>query len=464
MPPPLGTESMMHGRYRLIERIGAGGMATVWRARDEALGRDVAIKVFTVAATTTETVRQQELEAKTAARLTHHGLVTLLDAGVDEDPQNGDRIFLVMELVLGDDLKVHLENEELSPRDIAYIGHDLAEALEFLHHNGIVHRDIKPANILISEFRGGAIRPRAKLTDFGIARRADDQTPADGTTTGTAAYLSPEQANLERVGPPSDIYSLGLVLLECFTRQLAFPGDVAHSALSRLVRDPDVPADLDPEWRILLSAMTARDPALRPSASEAMLTLRDLVISSIGRRRRSEEQDAPPVDRARASAFTPAAGVDLPFSLRGPLPDSELDRITAVASRVLGAAAALITIPGHERVWVAAKPGVRLNTVAGTASACAAALLRDDVWVIEDAASDPRSLTNPLLGGALMMQSYAGVPLATSDGVPYGTLCVLNMGPRGFSEDEISTLVDLASVANAVIEKRAPSERASAEV
>ncbi|BDI22274.1 protein kinase [Herbiconiux sp. L3-i23] len=449
MPLSFATNGVMHGRYHLIERIGSGGMATVWRAHDDALGRDVAIKVFTAAATTPEAVQQQEREAKITAGLTHHGLVTLLDAGVDEDAAHGDRIFLVMELVDGADLKVKLEEDELTPRDIAYLGHDLAEALEFLHHHGLVHRDVKPANIMMTHYRSGGMRPRAKLLDFGIARPADRQLPDEGTTTGTAAYLSPEQANLELVGPPSDIYSLGLVLLECFTRRIAFPGDVVHSAIARLMRDPEIPEDLEPEWRALLGAMTARDPAARPSASEAMLTLRDLVISSIGRRRRQVDPAVTASGEAsRLAAVRRLAVLDTPA-------DSELDRVTALAARVLGTPISLLGIVDADRVWFKSKHGVDIEQIDRDPAFLAWSTDPGEPWIIEDALSDPRSSANSLVTGGLGLRSGAGVPLITSDGHSYGTLCVLDFRERSFSDDDIATLADLAALAAVVVEKYA---------
>ncbi|MFD1713083.1 protein kinase [Amnibacterium flavum] len=447
MPLSFATNGMMYGRYRLIERIGAGGMATVWRASDEALDREVAVKVFTATATTPEAIRLQEREARTAAGHTHHGLVTLLDAGVDQSEEHGDRIFLVMELIDGFDLKVYLENNPLTARDIAYIGHDVAEALEYLHHHDIVHRDIKPANIMLSGFRGGGTRPRAKLTDFGIALPTDRITPAEGTTTGTAAYLSPEQANLDLVGPPTDIYALGLVLLECFTRQIAFPGDAVQSALSRLMRDPEIPETLDPEWRVLLKAMTAREPKARPTATEAMLSLRDLVISNIGRRRTDEDGDTvvPFNEASRIAAVRRLAVLDTE-------PEDELDRITSIAARALKAPVALISIVDSDRIWFKSRHGVTFDQIARDPGLSASAVLRQEPWIIEDAAKDPRSSENPLVMGDFGLRFYAGVPLTTTDGYSIGTLCVLGFEPRSVSDDDIATLVDLAAMAITRIE------------
>jgi serine/threonine protein kinase len=123
------------------------------------------------------------------------------------------------------------------------------------------------------------------LTDFGIAHRGTRPQDPSTTTTGTAAYLSPEQARREEVGPASDIYALGLVLLECFTGELAYPGAPVDSALSRLIDDPSIPRSIGADWRNLLSAMTSLRPEHRPEASEIVLALRDLVMAETGRHR-----------------------------------------------------------------------------------------------------------------------------------------------------------------------------------
>ncbi|POH71227.1 hypothetical protein C3B59_01065 [Cryobacterium zongtaii] len=235
----------LRGRYRLVELIGRGGEGSVYRARDETLGRDVAVKVFEASATTEKDIRRQEDEVNLLASLSHHSLVTLLDAGVDRTDAARPRVFFVMELVTGADLKVQLERGTLTARQIAHIGYDLAEGLQYIHHRGVVHRDVKPANILLVDYNHGGARYRAKLTDFGIALvGAIDRRDPDAVTTGTAAYLSPEQTRGQTLGSASDIYSLGLVLLECFTRTLAFPGDPIPSALARLRNDPSVPVAL----------------------------------------------------------------------------------------------------------------------------------------------------------------------------------------------------------------------------
>jgi serine/threonine protein kinase len=267
------------GRYRLIERIGVGSMAVVHRAFDELLEREVAVKLIQSAATTDAELRRSDAEVKLLARLNHHGLVTLLDAGTERTAWGEPRIFLVMELVEGADLRNRLMSGPLPPSRVAHIGSDVAEALDYVHRKGVVHRDVKPANILL--FEDGATRTRAKLTDFGIARMAESALTLEDAVSGTPAYLSPEQVRGELVGPPSDIYSLGLVLLQCLTGGLAFPGPPLESAVQRLTAVPDIPETVDAAWRELISGMTAMDPGSRVTAADAARALDRMVALEV---------------------------------------------------------------------------------------------------------------------------------------------------------------------------------------
>jgi serine/threonine protein kinase len=275
------SDALVAGRYRLGTLIGRGATASVYRAQDERLGRDVALKLFSPLLGGPDELARHENEMQLLATFNHPSLVTLFDAGTDQrDPEHA-RTFLTMELIHGPDLYARLRGGPLSPQDVAHIGADLASALEYVHGRGIIHRDIKPANVLLPDAPvGSPIRP--KLTDFGIARIIEGtRLTATGTMVGTAAYLSPEQATGSALGPASDIYSLGLLLLECLTGKLEYPGTSVESAVARLHRPPRVPEALGTRWVDLLTAMTLTEPSARPGALEVEQALRSAFSSGV---------------------------------------------------------------------------------------------------------------------------------------------------------------------------------------
>lgn len=267
------------GRYRLGEVIGRGGMSSVYCARDENLGRDVALKLFAPQAPDADELKRQEAEIQLLATLNHPGLVTLFDAGIDTRIPDEPRPFLTMELVEGQDLRTRIRHSTVPLEELAVIGAGIADALAYVHGLGIIHRDIKPANILLVQIRPGEpLRP--KLTDFGIARIVDaTRLTATGTMVGTAAYLSPEQALGQPLAPSTDIYSLGLVLLECIKGTVEYPGSAVESAVARLHRAPEVPDDVPAEWASLIRSMTAIEPLERPAAADIETALRQALVS-----------------------------------------------------------------------------------------------------------------------------------------------------------------------------------------
>lgn len=430
-------------RYRLDQVIATGGMAQVYRAHDEFLGRDVAVKVFRASATAEVDFKRQEDEVNVLARLNHPNLVTLLDAAVDRSEPGATRIYYVMELVEGTDLKRRLDEGPLVARQIAQLGYYTAAALEYVHAQGIVHRDVKPANVLLT-FDDDGSRVNAKLGDFGVASIGPAEAIADDEiVTGTVAYLSPEQARGEEVGPASDVYSLGLVLLQCFTGVLAFPGPPQHSALARLIDDPAIPDSVPAEWAPLLRAMTARDAAGRPDIHDVALALRQMFLAESGRHKADR-----PVDEPERLAAVRSYGV------LGTPPDDVLDRITAMAARVVGTPVAIVSIVDDDRIWFTSTHGLDIREITRDPGLCASAILSTEPWVVEDARADPRASANPLVDGEFGLQFYAGVPLTTPDGHTIGTLCVLDFAPRTIAPAELATLADLAALVMRELELR----------
>jgi hypothetical protein len=259
------TGAILGGRYRVGELLGSGGMATVHRAHDLVLDRDVAVKVFRDDVREASDTRRVQAEVKMLGSVNHPNLVTLHDAALSG---NGSAAYLVMELVDGDDLGRLLTEGRISQRDAIRIGAQIASALAHIHRKGIVHRDVKPANILVRRDQDG--RAHAKLADLGIARIADaTHLTSAGQMVGTVAYLAPEQVAGGYADSASDVYALGLVIIECLTGHKPFPGTPQESAAMRTVRQPDLPYGLPEISSAVLRAMTAIDPGARISAAQA---------------------------------------------------------------------------------------------------------------------------------------------------------------------------------------------------
>jgi len=318
------------GRYALGDLIGRGGAAEVFRARDELLGRDVAVKLFPAGVGEADESRRQR-EVQTLAGMNHPGLVTIYDVG-----QEGSRAYFVMQLVEGDSLAERLRNGALGLGDVVALGAALADALTYVHRHGVVHRDIKPGNVLLDQ------DGRPHLSDFGIAVLADaTNITATGMVIGTASYLSPEQVRGQPVGPGSDVYALGLVLLECITASREYPGNALEAAVARLHRPPDVPTDLPPPLADLIVAMTYDEPADRPTTDQVAGELR-LLARDVGLNAETVLAPAPltgPTNAMRTGPFGAAGSTDATSAVPGGPRNAGTSSIppTGATQRVVGA-------------------------------------------------------------------------------------------------------------------------------
>ncbi|WP_217241242.1 serine/threonine-protein kinase [Streptomyces sp. AC555_RSS877] len=262
----------MTGRYRLVESIGQGGMGRVWRAADEILDRQVAVKEMRIDGLDAEdarTRRERTLrEARATARIDHPNVVRVYDV-VDE----GEHLWIVMELVAGRSLeRVLAEEGPLGPRETALLGLGLVQALRQVHDRGVLHRDIKPGNVLVEN---GA--RRIVLTDFGIAAIQDAKAlTMVGMLVGSPDYMAPERISGRPQGPPSDVWSLGATLCAAVGGRSPFSRDTTLATLHAvLYEEPELPATAGP-LRDILAALLEKDPTVRPGLAELEASLRPL--------------------------------------------------------------------------------------------------------------------------------------------------------------------------------------------
>src|SRR5216110_3945212 len=260
----IGT--VFDGRYRIERKLGTGGMADVYLAEDQELGRPVAIKILNDRhAQDDQFVERFRREAKNAAGLSHPNIVSIYDRGEAEGSY-----YIAMEYLDGRTLKELLVRNGPPPIPIAIdYARQVLAAIGFAHRNGIVHRDIKPHNVVVG--RDG----RLKVTDFGIARSGASEMTEAGSIVGTAQYLSPEQARGAPVDARSDLYSLGIVLYEMLTGTVPYTGDTpVEIAMKHLTAVPDPPSklrsDIPHDLDAVVMRALAKDPEQRYGSAEEM--------------------------------------------------------------------------------------------------------------------------------------------------------------------------------------------------
>jgi len=260
---PSATDRQIAGRYELTDRVGKGGMGTVWKAHDSVLKRTVAVKEVklpsALSSDDTDVVRDRVMrEAQTAAGLTHPNAVTVFDV-LQEDGHT----FIVMELVDAPSLQDFVnESGPLAPQEVARIGLDVLGALDAAHQQGIVHRDVKPANVMCP------VGDHAKLADFGIAAvKGDPKLTATGLVLGSPSFMAPEQASKNTTGPGSDLWALGATLYFAVEGTAPFDRGQAISTLTAVVHDEPRAMAKAGDLAPIISALLAKDPDQRPDAA-----------------------------------------------------------------------------------------------------------------------------------------------------------------------------------------------------
>ena len=254
--------------YRILDKLGEGGMGTVYRAEDTRLGRLVALKVLSANLQMAPTAKQRFInEARAASALNHPNVAIVYDVG-DADADS----FIAMELVEGETLKSKLERDRLTVEQVQHIGLQIAHGLRAAHAKGIVHRDIKPDNLLLT--REGNI----KILDFGIARLDNSGLTQTGMVLGTLAYMSPEQVLGEEVTQCSDLWSLGVVLYEMLARELPFRRGREAAVLYEILNQEPTPIevhrpDVPPSLRATIQQLLQKDPAKRPASAGEVIAL-----------------------------------------------------------------------------------------------------------------------------------------------------------------------------------------------
>ena len=306
------------GPYRIVEQIGSGGMGVVYRAHDERLGRDVALKVVSdTLGSSPQATERFEQEARAAAALSHPNIVAIHDVG-----QVDGRPYAVTELLEGESLRARMARGPLPWREAVEIALATADGLAAAHARGIVHRDIKPENLFVTNDR------RLKILDFGLARAQDPVAQGDvptraitehGLVVGTIGYLSPEQARGEAAGPPSDVFALGCVLYEMIAGRRAFEGATPVDRLAAVLRA--VPAPLStqqapPEVAAIVTRCLEKTPKRRYAQSGELAAALQALLSEAGQHRAIARPRTPRPRSTRSLAV-------LPFELTPADPDAE---------------------------------------------------------------------------------------------------------------------------------------------
>ena len=361
----VAPETVVDGRYRVLSRLGSGGMADVFCAEDTHLGRQVALKVlYRRFAQDAEFVERFKREAQSAAGLSHPNVVNVFDRG-----EHDGTYYIAMEYLPGRTLKeVIAERGALEQEAVIDVGVQILRAASFAHRRGVVHRDLKPHNVILDD------AGNAKVTDFGIARAGASEMTEAGSIMGTAQYLSPEQAQGHAATSQSDLYSVGIILYELLTGQLPFEGESAVSIAVQHLNDPPTPIhalrpDVAPELEAAVMRALAKDPAARWADADEFIRALEGARGVIATRPLGQD----------TAAFAPLPPAAVASADGAPPADEREDRLRwpwfALGLTALLVALALLLLSGGDRVEV--------ENVVGQPEAVAVDRLEDDGFEVE---------------------------------------------------------------------------------
>jgi len=442
------------GNYQIVEKIGAGGMGSVYKAYQPSLGRYVAIKVLPPQTAGDPTFAERfAQEARAVGKLRHPNIVTAFDF-----TQQDDIAYLVSDYIDGGTLADQLGTPLPLDYAMGILG-PIAAALDYAHARGIVHRDIKPQNVLMTR-EGTPV-----LTDFGLAKivgPGSGMTQA-GSLMGTADYMAPELAGgAEGAGPAADQYALGIIAYQILVGRHPFPSDNPLSALMAHVNKPvPLPSQLGvvlpPGAEAALIRALAKKPEDRFSSARE---IREALMAV--------QQQLAPSDATLANLITV-----LPDDEAGRLaalerleildtdPEQEFDDLARLASHVCETPFALISFVDRDREWFKAKVGIPQSSFPRLLGFGVHAIGGRDSLVVADAAADARFAANPLVTGEPGVRFFAAVPIRTPDGYGVGTLAVLDRTSRELTDGQLESLRALSRQVMAQLElrRRRRSER-----